>query len=128
MILGISIGSIFGFLFQFNWTNLILHKIKMNISFEFFLAILFLLIHSLSFASNSFTVFEDIVTVGLLQTHGFYNLFKSFNTNMNKNLNNEKKQEQKKLQQRMLFFTIGLILLTRIASYSRICREEQFPN
>ncbi|CAJ0750940.1 14674_t:CDS:2 [Entrophospora sp. SA101] len=45
-------------------------------------------------------VFEDRISVGLLQTYGFYNLFKSFR----------------------------LILLTRIASYSRICREEQFPN
>ncbi|RIB01364.1 hypothetical protein C2G38_1993048 [Gigaspora rosea] len=116
-IFGASFGSMIAFIIHYIISNSfpILPKKFPFISFDTFMSIFFLIIHSCLFASNSFTVFEDRITVFLLQTFGLFTFFEAF------------KIKNKELQLKLQFFTFMYLLATRIAAYSTICREEQMP-
>ncbi|CAG8576281.1 2431_t:CDS:1, partial [Dentiscutata heterogama] len=116
-IFGASFGSMIAFIIHYiRFDSLpILQKNFPFISFDAFMSIFFLIINSFLFASNSFTVYEDRITVFLLQTFGLFTLFKSF------------KIKTKGLRLKLQFFTLMYLLATRIAAYSTICREEQMP-
>ncbi|CAG8450303.1 11777_t:CDS:1 [Funneliformis caledonium] len=120
IILSASFGSVFGFSSQFIKLYFSYLKSfslnKLYFSLDTFLAILFLILHSLSFASNSYTVFEDRISVWLLQTFGIYTLIKAFSI------------RNKRFRQRLIMCSFVSLMLIRIAAYSTICREEQLPN
>ncbi|RIA81289.1 hypothetical protein C1645_700940 [Glomus cerebriforme] len=118
IILSASLGSIVGHFIwfiknSFSFTSFGLNK--RYFTFDSFLAILFLIIHALLFASNSYTIFEDRISVGLLQTFGVYIFIKAFSI------------RHKRLRIKLLMFTFSSLIAIRIAAYSTICREEQMP-
>ncbi|CAG8638693.1 5373_t:CDS:2, partial [Acaulospora colombiana] len=117
IIIGASFGSIIGYLIEFVRSGAF-PKIPKNfplVSFDTLLSLLFLILHSLLFASNSFTVFEDRITLVLIQTFGAYTFFRAFRI------------KNRQLFLRTIFLSLGFLIATRIASYSTICREEQMP-
>jgi len=79
------------------------------------LATLFTVSHALLFASNSFIIWEDIVLNFLLVTFGVGALIHS--------------QRQPGLTARALgtYHSIVFLILVRVASLSKLCREEQMP-
>ena len=79
------------------------------------MAVLFTACHALLFASNSFIIWEDVVLNFLLATFGVCSLVFS--------------QRQTHFPSRALgtYHSIIFLLLVRIASLSRLCREEQIP-
>ncbi|CAG8455086.1 13366_t:CDS:2 [Ambispora gerdemannii] len=121
MIFGASFGSIIGFFVHhyyhvrgglfFEYRN----KFSL-VSFDKFLALLFQILHVLSFASNSYTVYEDSIVLFILQTFGILTFISGFKNNI---------YNHSLLRKRHLFLSSIFLLLTRIASYSTICREEQ---
>lgn len=79
------------------------------------LAVLFTVGHALLFASNSFTIWEDIVLNFFLATFGVVALINS--------------QRQSDVVAKALgtYHSIVFLILVRLASLSRLCREEQMP-
>ena len=79
------------------------------------LAVLFTLGHAALFASNSYTIWEDIVLNFFLATFGVGVLINS--------------QQQSNLIAKAAgtYHSIVYLILVRIASLSRLCREEQMP-
>ncbi|KAF2840419.1 hypothetical protein M501DRAFT_1010528 [Patellaria atrata CBS 101060] len=75
----------------------------------------FPLLLSIGFAANSFTIWEDEILLFFLSTFGALLAISSF--------------RQKSLLDRSLgvYHSVLFIILTRIASLSRLCREEQMP-
>ncbi|KAJ2506225.1 mannose-ethanolamine phosphotransferase gpi13 [Coemansia sp. RSA 2052] len=80
------------------------------------------IMHGLAFMSNSFTFNEDSIVLHLVQTLtvavvglALYSLMPS----------NSSKQRAAGL--RALVCSSAILLLNRVASYSTVCREEQFP-
>ncbi|CAG8605010.1 4777_t:CDS:1, partial [Cetraspora pellucida] len=117
VIFGASFGSMIGFIIHYIRSNSF-PTLPKNIpfkSFDTFMSIFFLIIHSFLFASNSYTVFEDRITTFLLQTFGLFTFFEAF------------KIKNVKFRLKLQFFTLMYMLATRIAAYSTICREEQMP-
>ncbi|OCK79560.1 hypothetical protein K432DRAFT_426432 [Lepidopterella palustris CBS 459.81] len=78
-------------------------------------SVIFTLALSIGFASNSFTIWEDEILLQFLCTFGALMLVSSF--------------RQIKLADRALgcYHSVLFIVLTRAASLSRLCREEQMP-
>lgn len=79
------------------------------------LAVLFTVCHALLFASNSFIIWEDVVLNFFLATFGVGSLIYS--------------QRQSNFTSRALgtYHSIIYLFLVRLASLSRLCREEQIP-
>ncbi|KAF9891291.1 mannose-ethanolamine phosphotransferase gpi13 [Aspergillus nanangensis] len=79
------------------------------------LAVLFTVSQSIGFASNSYTIWEDEILLFFLTTFGVVSGVSSM--------------RQKSTADRVLgaYHSILFILLGRIASFSRLCREEQMP-
>ncbi|KAJ9642025.1 mannose-ethanolamine phosphotransferase gpi13 [Coniosporium tulheliwenetii] len=79
------------------------------------MAVLFPLLLSIGFASNSFTIWEDEILLYFLGTCGVLFLVSSF--------------RQADVANRVLgiYHSILFTVLTRVASLSRLCREEQMP-
>lgn len=79
------------------------------------MAVLFPLLLSIGFASNSFTIWEDEILLYLLGTCGVLFLISSF--------------RQVDVSDRVLgiYHSILFTVLTCVASLSRLCREEQMP-
>ena len=80
------------------------------------LAILFTIMPSIGFASNSYTIWEDEILLFFLGTFAFI----AFSSSI----------RQEVLIERILgtFQASTFLALTRLASFSRLCREEQMPN
>ena len=78
-------------------------------------SIVFILTQSIGFASNSYTIWEDDILLFFLASFGFLALLSSI--------------RQKNRSDRLLgiYHSILFLLLTRISSLSRLCREEQMP-
>lgn len=78
-------------------------------------AVLFTILLSVGFASNSYTIWEDEITLFLLTSLGFLLFTCSL--------------RQAKTADRALgaYHSILFVILGRIASFSRLCREEQMP-
>lgn len=79
------------------------------------LAIIFTVSQSIGFASNSYTIWEDEILLFFLSTFGVVAGISSM--------------RQKETSDRVLgvYHSIIFVLLGRIASLSRLCREEQMP-
>ncbi|RHZ48692.1 hypothetical protein Glove_543g52 [Diversispora epigaea] len=114
IIFGSSIGSIIGYFIEFSRFGIISLK-KKKITSDNLLAIFFLILHSLLFASNSFTIHEDRISLALIQTFGIYTFIKSFRI------------KDHQLRKRLIVLTITFLIISRISSYSTVCREEQMP-
>lgn len=78
-------------------------------------SVIFTLLLSVGFAANSFTIWEDEILLHFLCTFGILAALASF--------------RQKKTADRALgcYHALLFVVLTRIASFSRLCREEQMP-
>jgi len=79
------------------------------------LAFIFTVSQSVGFASNSYTIWEDDILLFFIVTFGVATLISSL--------------RQVELSDRTLgiYHSVLFILLTRLASLSRLCREEQMP-
>lgn len=79
------------------------------------LSVIFTVTHSLTFASNSFTIWEDQILSYFLCTFAIGGLISSL--------------RREDLTQRMLgtYHSLVFFILTRISSFSKLCREEQMP-
>ncbi|RMZ86706.1 hypothetical protein DV736_g6068, partial [Chaetothyriales sp. CBS 134916] len=82
-------------------------------SFWSSLSLVFCLTQSAGFAANSFTIHEDTILLFFLSTFGTIALMSSL--------------RQKNGRDRTLgaYHSVIFVLLTRLSSYSRLCREEQ---
>ncbi|GME78348.1 unnamed protein product [[Candida] boidinii] len=78
-----------------------------------YFALVIILLHSVIFTSNSFIIWEDKIVTFWLSTFGFCAVFKSF----------QKKDMADKLIG--VYHSSIFIILTRLASTIRYCREEQ---
>jgi phosphatidylinositol glycan class O len=78
-------------------------------------SVTFTLALSAGFAANSFTIWEDEILLHFLTTFGVLALISSF--------------RQKRIADRTLgvYHSILFTVLLRVASFSRLCREEQMP-
>jgi phosphatidylinositol glycan class O len=78
-------------------------------------SLVFTLALSAGFAANSFTIWEDEILLHFLTTFGLIAIISSF--------------RQKRVADRTLgvYHSILFTVLLRIASFSRLCREEQMP-
>lgn len=79
------------------------------------LAVFFTLSQSIGFASNSYTIWEDEILLFCLSTFAFV----AFSSSI---------RQQFFIERILGMFQAGMFLvLTRFASFSRLCREEQMP-
>lgn len=80
------------------------------------LSFVFTFSQAVGFASNSYTIWEDEILLFFLSTFAAFGVFSSF--------------RQLQTAERLLGITQSTIflLLTRLASLSRMCREEQMPS
>ncbi|KIW76099.1 hypothetical protein Z517_10844 [Fonsecaea pedrosoi CBS 271.37] len=79
------------------------------------LAFVFCVAQSAGFASNSYTIHEDTILLFFLSTFGIVSLISSM------------RQASKPDRVLGTYQSVVFILLTRAASFSRLCREEQMP-
>jgi GPI ethanolamine phosphate transferase 3 subunit O len=79
------------------------------------MSVIFTVSQSLGFASNSYTIWEDSILLFFITTFGVANIAVSFSIPT--------------LRERTLsaYHSILFIVLGRIASFSKLCREEQMP-
>ncbi|RMD39437.1 hypothetical protein DV735_g5693, partial [Chaetothyriales sp. CBS 134920] len=82
-------------------------------SFWSWLSLVFCLSQSAGFAANSFTIHEDTILLFFLSTFGTIALMSSL------------RQQNGNDRTLGAYHSINFVLLTRLASYSRLCREEQ---
>ncbi|TWU73516.1 mannose-ethanolamine phosphotransferase gpi13 [Metarhizium rileyi] len=79
------------------------------------LSVVFTLSHSIGFASNSYTIWEDQILLFFVATFGLVSAISAF------------RLESKVDRTMAIYHSIVFILLGRFASYSKLCREEQMP-
>ncbi|OAA71329.1 Alkaline phosphatase-like, alpha/beta/alpha [Cordyceps fumosorosea ARSEF 2679] len=80
------------------------------------LAVIFTVSHSIGFASNSYTIWEDTILLFFITTFGVAALVSSFRI------------ESSRVDRYMgIYHSVVFIVLGRVASYSKLCREEQMP-
>ncbi|KAI1375881.1 hypothetical protein F4677DRAFT_421119 [Hypoxylon crocopeplum] len=79
------------------------------------LSVIFILSQSIGFASNSYTIWEDSISLFFLSTFGFANAVASL--------------QRPSIRDRALgiYHSILFVVLTRVASFSKLCRDEQMP-
>lgn len=78
-------------------------------------SVIFTLALSAGFAANSFTIWEDEILLHFLTTFGFIAVVSSF------------RQRSRVDRTLGIYHSILFTVLTRVASFSRLCREEQMP-
>ncbi|CAG8492280.1 10526_t:CDS:2 [Paraglomus occultum] len=115
MILSMCGGSILGYVMTLIVRIRINDLMRNMMTRDNFIAFIFLLLHTLSFASNSFTIHEDSIMLFLLQTFGLVTIIQSFRVPVDS------------VRKRLMIFASLFVLLARISHYSTICREEQMP-
>ncbi|EGX90838.1 phosphoethanolamine N-methyltransferase, putative [Cordyceps militaris CM01] len=80
------------------------------------LAVVFTVSHSLGFASNSYTIWEDAILLFFITTFGVATLVSSLRI------------ESSRVDRYMgVYHSVAFVVLGRLASYSKLCREEQMP-
>ncbi|VUC20513.1 unnamed protein product [Clonostachys rosea] len=79
------------------------------------MAFVFTLGQSIGFASNSFTVWEDSILLFFITTFGIVSVVKSF------------RLESTVDRTLSIYHSVSFIILSRLASFSKLCREEQMP-
>ncbi|KAK0370253.1 GPI ethanolamine phosphate transferase [Colletotrichum limetticola] len=79
------------------------------------LAVLFTVSQSIGFASNSYTIWEDSILLFFITTFGVANVFAAFSVPT--------------MRERTLaiYHSVLFVILGRLASFSKLCREEQMP-
>lgn len=114
MLFGTSIGAILGFFSATIHARSRLTTIWPTSGWGI-LSVVFTITHSLTFSSNSFTIWESQILGYFLSTFAIGGLIAS--------------QRNQDLTQRMLgtYHSVIFFFLTRIASFSKLCREEQMP-
>ena len=85
------------------------------IDFWGWLSIAFTVLPCIGFASNSYTIWEDEILLFFLSTFGILALVSSL------------RQKNPTVRWLGCYHSIIFILLSRMASFSRLCREEQMP-
>lgn len=115
MLFSTSIGIILGFLSATIHAHNRLKNILPTSGWGI-LSVVFTVTHSLIFASNSFTIWEDHILSYFLSTFAISALITS--------------QRRGDFAQRMLgsYHSVVFFVLTRIAAFSKLCREEQMPH
>lgn len=113
-LLGFAAGGIVGFSFVAAQTPQS-HPIPVPTTAWGWLSVIFTLIQAVGFASNSYTIWEDEILLFFLSTFAATSLACSL--------------RQALVTDRVLGVTQSaiFIILTRLASLSRLCREEQMP-
>ena len=112
-LLGVAFGSILGYASVFLYQSSLIRLPK---SLWTWASILFTISQSVGFASNSFTIWEDEISLFFLGTFGILALMSSL------------RQRIEIDRVRGIYYSIIFLLLTRLASLSRLCREEQIPS
>ena len=84
-------------------------------SFWGWLAAVFTVSHSVGFASNSYTIWEDSILLFFVATFGVAAAVASFRI------------ESKVERTMAIYHSVVFVVLGRLASYSKLCREEQMP-
>lgn len=79
------------------------------------MAVVFTVSQSVGFASNSYTIWEDSILLFFITTFGFVSALSAFRL--------------PSLEDRYLtiYHSVLFVLLGRVASFSKLCREEQMP-
>lgn len=80
------------------------------------LAVVFTISQSIGFASNSYTIWEDSILLFFITTFGFANALAALNI------------EHKPTRYLAIYHSVLFVLLGRLASFSKLCRDEQYPN
>jgi phosphatidylinositol glycan class O len=113
-LLGSAVGGLFGYGTHRGWT-ITRNPIILPRSLWSWLAVIFTVSQSVGFASNSFTIWEDEILLMFLSTFGTLAAISSL--------------RQISIPDRVLgmYHSIIFLVVTRIASLSRLCREEQMP-
>lgn len=111
---GLAAGGVIGFVSaSFRLSNRLSSPLPSSV--WGWLALIFTVSPSIGFASNSYTIWEDDILLFFIITFGVVALVSSL--------------RQVELADRTLgiYHSVGFLLLTRLASLSRLCREEQMP-
>lgn len=114
-LIGVAMGGLIGYAFRF-------YNVSMNPSMPLpkslwgWLAFVFTVSQSIGFASNSYTIWEDEILLVFLGSFAILAVFSSI--------------RQANVTDRVLgiYHSVLFLLLTRTASLSRLCREEQMPH
>ncbi|KAE8401794.1 alkaline-phosphatase-like protein [Aspergillus pseudonomiae] len=116
LILGATMSSLMLFTCRFHLIRMIQAPMKPQMpAFLDALAILFTILLSIGFASNSYTVWEDQIVLTFLATFGICTISMSYRT-----------FDRKKSTLGALLSVLFMVLV-RVVSLSRYCREEQLP-
>jgi len=108
-----AFGAIFGIASTY-WTARIQLKSPLPNTVWSWVGVVFTLLLSIGFASNSFTIWEDEILLFFLTTIGVLFLCSSLRqSGVNRTLG--------------VYHSASFVLLGRLASFSRLCREEQMP-
>jgi phosphatidylinositol glycan class O len=84
-------------------------------SFWGWMAVVFTVSQSIGFASNSYTIWEDSILLFFITTFGIASAVSAFRI------------EARRERYLGIYHSVAFIVLGRIASYSKLCREEQMP-
>ncbi|PNY29512.1 GPI ethanolamine phosphate transferase 3 [Tolypocladium capitatum] len=79
------------------------------------LSVVFSLSHSIGFASNSYTIWEDSILLFFITTFGVAATVASFRI------------ESKVDRTMAVYHSVAFVVLGRLAAFSKLCREEQMP-
>lgn len=79
------------------------------------LAATFTISQSIGFASNSYTIWEDSILLFFITTFGIANAFAAL------------KIQHKPTRYLAIYHSILFVVLGRLASFSKLCRDEQYP-
>jgi phosphatidylinositol glycan class O len=111
---GIALGGLCGYALKFHRVSR-LPSVPLPNSMWGWLALVFTVSQSIGFASNSYTIWEDEILLMFLSSFATLAVFSS--------------TRQANTTDRVLgiYHSILFLLLTRTASLSRLCREEQMP-
>lgn len=112
--LGAAVGSILGAFSSMLWIPKQITS-PLPCTLWGWLAVIFTVAQSVGFASNSYTIWEDQILLFFLTTFGVLAAISSLR---------QRAQEDRILG---LYHSILFVVLGRLASLSRLCREEQMP-
>lgn len=79
------------------------------------MAVIFTLSQSVGFASNSYTVWEDAILLFFIATFGVAGVVAAFRV------------ESRVDRTLAIYHSVAFVILARVASFSKLCREEQMP-
>ncbi|KAL8796063.1 MAG: hypothetical protein Q9195_001639 [Heterodermia aff. obscurata] len=118
ILLGLGLGGVLGFGVAVTMTGTAIRydDLPIPISVWDWLSVIFTLLQAIGFASNSYTIWEDEILLCFLSTFGVVALVSSF------------RQNSVAIRSAGIAQSVLFLILTRVASLSRLCREEQMPH